>query len=167
MQRQQQERGLTPYTSVCARVRVQERMVSSATSSGDTSMTVDFTKYSVTTARLEPAATLAFAATQSQDPTMSLVAASFAELVRQINMDIARLRTMRERVEEASKVMSDFAKVYGINKPVPPPSAAGGSSACSMPSSSWRFCCRSVWSFTATSFLNNGLPKKTPWLQTM
>jgi len=112
---------LTPYTSVCARVRVQERMVSSATSSGDTSMTVDFTKYSVTTARLEPAATLAFAATQSQDPTMSLVAASFAELVRQINMDIARLRTMRERVEEASKVMSDFAKVYGINKPVPPP----------------------------------------------
>ncbi|XP_066356396.1 uncharacterized protein [Miscanthus floridulus] len=70
--------------------RVMERMVSSATSSGDRSMTVDFTKYSITTARLEPAATLAFAATQSQDPTMSLVAASFAELVRQINMDVAR-----------------------------------------------------------------------------
>jgi len=84
-------------------------------------MTVDFTKYFVTTARLEPAATLAFAATQSQDPTMSLVAASFAELVRQINMDVARPRTTRERVEEASKVTSDFAKVYGTNKPVTPP----------------------------------------------
>ena len=96
-------------------------MVSSTTSFGDSSMTVDFTKYFVTTARLEPAATLAFAATQSQDPTMSLVAASFAELVRQINMDVARPRTTRERVEEASKVTSDFAKVYGTNKPVPPP----------------------------------------------
>lgn len=111
MQRQQQQH-LTLH--LC--MYVQERMASSVRSSvGDSSIV--FTNYSITTVRLDPAATLAFAATQSQDPAMP---------PRQINRDGAG-RLIEDDAGEAGrgiKATSTFTKVYGTDKPMPPPPAA-------------------------------------------
>jgi hypothetical protein len=80
-------------------------------------MMIDYIKYSVTTAQLDPMATLAAATLQFQDPAVLC-----AELIRQVNMDGARVRTMEQncrRWKRQNNAMNNFTKEYSMNNPAP------------------------------------------------
>ncbi|RLN30614.1 hypothetical protein C2845_PM05G14220 [Panicum miliaceum] len=66
-------------------------------------------------------ATLAAAVYQAQDPALSLVAASVIEIVRQVNIDGARLRTIEEKLEAATKEATSFVRLCGTTQPALPP----------------------------------------------
>jgi hypothetical protein len=90
------------------------------------SKVIEYRKYCITAMRLEPVATLAAAATQSQDPAMSLVFASVVELIRQVRMDDrTRQRTVEEILEASLKASTSFIKLYRPNHPVPHPQRRG------------------------------------------
>lgn len=73
-------------------------------------MTINFTGYSISVAELDPVPTLAAAATRSNDHAMPLLLACFEQIVRRVNMDGDRVRTVQQKLEEVSKAVTEYIK---------------------------------------------------------